>query len=102
MDLAVGEPSAIASARVTVDRPTGFGPASGVQPMHLDLVAVDRDIARSGVWSLLELLDEDPVPFAMTCHRCGVLSLVPEGNDITTGRPFLDTFLTRHAQCAGR
>lgn len=67
--------------------------------LHIDLVALDRDIARSGIHVLLELLEEDPVAIAMHCPGCGVTSLVPDGTDVTNGRQFADVWLIRHARC---
>lgn len=66
---------------------------------HIDLVALDRDIARSGIHVLLELLEEDPVAIAMHCPGCGVTSLVPDGIERTSGKPFADVWLILHADC---
>jgi len=68
-------------------------------PLHLDLVALDREIARSGIWTLLELVDEDPPGVSVTCPFCRVTSHVPDAIDVTNGLHFSDVFRMRHRDC---
>jgi hypothetical protein len=70
--------------------------------VHLDPIALDRDITRSGLQTLCELVYEDPVPVAMKCDHCGVTSLVPAGLCRINRASFLEVFFAMHRRCGGK